>query len=77
MSSFMVHFKIGLIDVRMFGISLGTAYGIKLGPNERTCLGYFLDSSERSRNKNIEGSLELISQKESTYGKLDDLLNGI
>ena len=41
----MVHFKIGSIDGRMFGSSLVTVNGIKLGITERDVLGSLIGRS--------------------------------
>ena len=57
-----VHFKINSIDVRMFVFELITVDGIKPGIIVRNDLGYLIDSSERSRNHNVAGSLDIISQ---------------
>ena len=59
----MVKFKIDSIDRRMFGFVLGIIYGIKLGIIERTDIDSSIDSSERSKNNKLDGSLDYIFSK--------------
>ena len=60
-ASFSVHFKIGSIDVILFGFALDIADGMKIGPMKRTYLGSSLGSSEIYRNDNLDGSLDGIT----------------
>ena len=53
----MLGYKIGYIYGYITIFILGTEYGIKLGINERTNMGYLISSSERSKYGKLNGSL--------------------
>ena len=55
----MVHYKIVSIDSRMFGFALGTTDRIKIWIIEKNDLGTLIDTSERNKNDNLGGSLNI------------------
>ena len=50
-------FKMVSIDGKIVGFSFVSSYTIKIVLNERTDMSYLIESSERSRNGNLDFSL--------------------